>query len=371
MNAIIELADRNRSLPDWAREDLIRNGFKRNNHEIQRYVGIQGKFGSQVRTVIGQFAGKKITKEQAMDQMRQHLTRAENEAFIAGKRAAKKKILYITPEEQKMLNGRMSRNMRYFSSFVDAISNGTTRMPIMQRADAYAKSMWSIYNRGQSDIDWADPDPAERWAWVCQFDKEVCSDCWERYRISHEKDGLTFDDLIELGFPGERTKCMYSCRCHLRRLPRAKPRPPQAELEAQHQEKPPEGVPRPVQTQSQPPYGPEREPSPIEVLMERLAAHNTTPVTMPAAGLPRVSLRPSEMANVIRNAGSYPKAEALIDALPTLLDSALLRPLNIIPVGDTERTYIAGDGSKVYLKREPNGLWFLSNVLMADKNGPK
>lgn len=335
MNGIqILLADRNKKIPPWSTHKLESTKFHRNESELPRYVKIEKVFAVHAKRIVRDYAAGRIDKKQAMAQFREHLNTAETHAFISGKRASGSKVLFVTPAEQKMLNGRHSRNMRYFSNFLNDIRDGKTRMPIMRRATMYAKSLWSLYNRGQGGIDWTDPDPNARYMWVLDFDAEHCEDCMRKYKRSIEQGGYTFDELIEIGFPGEGCACMTHCRCHIEKMSPKKGKKPD----------PSEGAPG--------------------MLLKHLLDGNNEAVPVGAAGLAKAYVSPASVAESIHALGSSTKASVFLENLPETLNLTLLRPASIEHIGESIRVYNGYDGSQIRMERGPNGLWYVVDLIV-------
>lgn len=324
------LSDRNNRLPSWATHDLQSNRYKRNHHELPRYVKIEGVFSNHAKRIVNEFKSGRLTKKEAMKQFAHYLKTAETHAFVSGKRASGVKVQMITPEESKMLTGRHSRNMRYFSKFLNSIEEGATRMPIDRRADMYAKSLWSLYNRGQGGIDWTDPDPDIRYMWVMDFDAEHCECCIKKFKDSVEKGGYTFDELIEIGFPGENCDCCTYCRCHIQPIGRRKPKDPSGD--------------------------------PPSVLLKQLLEGDNDVVPIPLAGVSRAFIEPKVIAETIHSIGSVPKVQEFLTKLPEVMDSTLLKPASVAQTKNARRIYSDNDGTKVEFRRGPNGLWYLVRI---------
>ena len=329
MDLTILLADRNKHIPGWATDPLARSRFHRNESEIPRYHGIEREFAGEAKRITAKYAAGKSTRHEAMKEFKGLLHKAETETFIAGKRASGVKSLYVSPAEQKMLNGRHSRNMRYFSNFLNDISSKRCIMPIDRRADMYAQSLWSLYNRGQVGIDWSDPNPDTRYIWVMDFEAEHCIDCLEKYRLSNLQNGFTYDELVELGFPGENCACMTRCRCHIHPIGKGKP--------------------------------PSDKPGPAAEVLERLLGGNKQPVSLQVAGLPHVKIEPMVVAQDLAALGTIPKQENYLAALPTVLESVLKYPREIIPIGET-KVYEGTEGSRVTMARNDTGIWMIVHL---------
>lgn len=375
------LSDRNARIPGWSIEKLTRPRFDRNTVELRRFVGIEGSLSASAVSVVTRYASGHLSRDKAMTEFREKLTTAETHTFVAGKRAAGRTTLVVTPDEKKMLDGRMSRNMRYFSNFLDDIKEGRTRMPIERRARLYGKSLWSIYNRGQSNIDWGNPDPNKRYMWIPDFDAEHCADCWKNYEDSERQGGFTFDELIERGFPGEKTACIVRCRCHLRVGYARKSKPPESPPGGGEQERFPEmmmvgqgsaggGGGQFIQQNM-----PELEPA--QILTKAIAEGSRNPVYLPAAGLPAVVAQPGIIAGMaLKEAArqSDRTGQALDSALNAyltdlegLLRPLLTRPRLLVPQGESTRIYVGNHGARAEVKHGPGGLWYLAALILENE----
>jgi hypothetical protein len=326
-----------RFAPEWGADPLDPKKFQRNSVEIPRYATIERNFSGQAQTVVSQFQAGQITRPEAMKLFKESLQDAESSAFVAGRRARGAASLEITDAEAKMLTGRHSRNMRYFSGFLDDIENGEGRMPYNKRADLYAKSLWSLYTRGET-TDWAEPENiGGRYFWVMDPDAEHCVDCLERAGKSRDQNGFTWDELIEIGFPGENTKCRVNCRCHIRPEQRQKAPPFQDVPPA---ENPTEG---------------------LEQFIDMMGGPGLK-IRMPAAGIPSVGLTPEVLVDLFQRFPSVAEADEAARLMP-VVPAVISKPETVIPNGDDLR-YFIGQGLTIKVERNDLGLWLMTGMYL-------
>lgn len=332
---ILMLSDRNAKLPDWASDALARNKFARDQKELPRYAQIESQFKDQAVKLVNLFQEGKLPKKELITRFKANLFEAETAAFAAGKRSAGSKVYFVTPGEQKMLVGRHSRNMRYFNRFVRDMETGRGKMAYSRRAELYASSLWSIYNRGQSSVNWDASLPENtRWEWVMDPDSEHCEDCIERWETSRRQGGYTWDELIQIGFPGEGTRCMTKCRCHVRPIHKRVLQEPRIGVAAE-QEGAIEGV----------------------RLLQDILGGETMPLAIPAAGLPPVKFSPATVAKSINEAGIG--AGDLAKKVPVAIQ-VIAKPEQVYEASGT-RTYV-GQGMMVQVRRGDGGAWELSKI---------
>lgn len=331
-----------RQAPAWAGDALAGDKFDRNSVEIPRYASIERAFSRAAQSVVGQFQSGSIDRATAMGRFRENLQDAESAAFVAGRRARGHASLEITDAEAAMLAGRHSRNMRYFSGFLDDVESGSGRMPYAKRADLYAKSLWSLYTRGET-TDWEEPENrAARYYWVMDPDSEHCKDCIDRARRSRDNDGFSWDELVEIGWPGENTVCMVNCRCHVQAASRRVLVP----LEGRE----------PAET-------PERG---AEEFVEMLGGPGLK-VRMPAAGIPSVGLTPELLVRLFGGFGTEAETNEAARLLPTV-PNVLAKPTAILPYGDDSRLYVGG-GMTLRVDRRDDGLWYLAMMFLGMPQG--
>ncbi len=360
-----------REAPSWAMDPVKRHKFERHFDEIPRFVKIESGMKDSARQVISQLQSGAIDKAQAMKRFKADLQHAESQTFVAGRRNRGDLRKDLTEGEVKMLDGRHSRNMKYFSKFCDDVVQGKGRMDYMRRADMYGESLWSIFTRGESS-NWEDDTNGYRFMWVLDADAEHCPTCLERAKLSRDKGGFTFDELVEIGFPGEGTICATRCRCHIERMKVG-------------QNTRPKEVPRP-----------EPAPTPTEGLktLEELMGDTPEP-ELPAAGVPFVranqDLIPVSVVTegkgastqvidfqkadtargIVDQLGALPdpsKAEELLQRLP-LVPYTLLQPEKVVNIqnlvtGNPQRVY-TGNGLALVTERS-GGAWWLVLIMLYD-----
>lgn len=326
-----------RQAPLWGGDPIERTKFDQNAIEIPRYAGIERSFSNQAQTVVAQFQNGALTRPQAMNLFREHLQEAETAVFVAGRRARGHASLEITEAEAAMLAGRHSRNMRYFSGFLDDVQEGRGRMNYGKRADLYAKSLWSLYTRGET-TDWEEPEnQTARYYWIMDPDAEHCKDCLDRARKSRDNDGFSWDELIELGWPGENTVCMVNCRCHIQTVKKKVMVPVEDRTPANT---PQEGT---------------------EDFIEMLGGPSLK-VRMPAAGIPSVGLTPELLVQLFRGFGSPEETNTAAMHLP-VVPNVLAKPATVLPYGEDSRLYV-GQGLTLRVDRRDDGLWYLVAMFM-------
>lgn len=337
-----------RDVPQWGDDPAHSAKTERNRVELPRFASTVKSATSDTQAIISDLQAKRISKTQAMAKFRDVLRTHETEAFVAGRRARGDVRDHLTEAEEKMLTGRFSRNMRYFSNFCDDVISGEGRMPYHQRAEAYAKSLWSIYTRGETS-DWQDPNAKNlRYHWITDADVEHCSDCLERGAHSVHNDGYSWDELSEIGWPGEKTKCMYNCHCHIRVLkPKSQAQKP---LERPEYETPA--------------YTPEAGLQ----RLEKLLGGPTMPNLLPAAGVPFVAVNPDVIRSSLASVPSAIEREELMRHLP-LLPETLLEPESVLRTPDT-RIYAKGRVG-VAIERQVDGLWKLVLIMLSMSDNKK
>lgn len=190
---------------------------RRNDIAMPKYRAIEEVFGREVQETIQKFQNGEISRHTAVRQFSHGLREAQHSVFRAARFIWKRSDApAITKAEAQMLAGRHRHQMRYFSRFLDDVAMGRGRMPYLQRAKMYAESLWSIFQRGEV-ADWNNPNRQKRYFWHLDISGvEHCQDCLDRARVSRRVGGYTWDELVEIGFPGDgTTQCGNSCQCHL------------------------------------------------------------------------------------------------------------------------------------------------------------
>jgi hypothetical protein len=328
-----------RRAPEWSTEKAPRSKFDRNQVEIPRYASIERTLTGNTQGIIRDLQSGRLNKAEAVSRFKQHLLTAETEAFVAGRRARGDRRPDITESEERMLTGRHSRNMRYFTRFVSDVESGRGRMPYHQRAAQYAKSLWSLYTRGETS-DWDEPEDVNaRYYWVMDPDAEHCYGCLDRAKRSSDRDGFTWEELSDLGWPGENTPCGVNCRCHIR-VVRKKLLLPEhfEELE------------------------PESTADAGAGKIEGILGGPSLPLKLPLAGAPFVSIAPGVLAEAVATPGT---GAAIARYLPTL-PNVLTKPDYVKDFGDSLRIYQRGP-LDVWVQRNQVGLWEIVAILFAPR----
>lgn len=323
-----------RDAPSWAADPVDRRKFDRNAVEIPRYAQIEQGFRNEAQRLVSGYQSGLIDRKELISRFKSGLQNAETEAFVAGRRARGDVRTDISESEAKMLAGRHSRNMKYFRNFVSDMDNGRGRMSYDRRAGMYAESLWSIYTRGETS-DWDEPERRNaRYHWILDPDVEHCKDCIERAKLSRTgsfgQPGLTWDQISEIGWPGERTACGTNCHCHVRVTAARKVLPERFDN-----------------------VGPAQNPANGLEVLEEILGGPGMPLRVPAAGVPFAQVDPAIVADSLDAAGVL--QDDLAKALPTL-PQTLVSP---IFVNDTEvtRQYWGSSGLKATLARGEDGLW--------------
>lgn len=204
-------------MSNWKWEPTARSKWDRVNVDaIPRYAEIEREFESQMIQTVNDFVSGKLERNDTVARFRASLETAQNDAFIAGRRIRKVAHGSVSQAEAEMLLGRARRQTAFFQRFLDDIDAGRGRMGYADRASLYAKSLWSVFLRGET-VDWDGDEQNRRYYWILDPDAEHCQDCRDRaaYCRDHE-DGYSFEQLVELGWPGDgTTRCMTNCRCHV------------------------------------------------------------------------------------------------------------------------------------------------------------
>lgn len=315
----------------WGSRPLQPTKFDRNAVELPRYESIEKRFASQARALVAEYQAGTIDRQRLIGQFAKELKDAETDAFVAGHRARGKRVDEISESEARMMAGRHSRNMKYFKRFVSDMDNGRGRMPYLQRADLYAKSLWSLYTRSES-VDWDQAeDQNARYFWIMDPDAEHCPSCIERARLSRDNDGFTWEELSTLGWPGENTQCQVNCRCHIRTVRKRNLLP--------------------ERTPTEPAPDPD---SGLDQLIRTLGGEKM-PVGMPAAGLPFVRMTPEALQSF---SAKYPgEAHRYLPVIP----DTLINPQNA-RIGPETSIYEKGPLTVVN-ERRPSGIWTVWTIL--------
>lgn len=318
------------TVPGWADAPQDRRKFDRNAVELPRYADIEARFKGEAQGLVDRFTAGEIDERALVRGFDKALEQAELDAFVAGRRAGGTATATVSPAEGGMLARRHGRQMDFFRGFVGDMKAGRGRMDYSRRAGLYADSLWSVYSRGES-VNWDEAGFANaRWHWVLDPEAEHCRDCLQRAKTSRDRNGLTWDELVELGWPGENTICRTSCRCSV------------------HQERKRALLPERMEA-LRPAPTPERG---IEEFVQLLGGP-TLPVAIPAAGIPMATVAPTVLETVA------PQAARLLPVLPL----ALTKPDAVLSPAPGLRRYL-GLGLDALLGRDENGRWFVLAIAL-------
>jgi len=355
----------------WADGKLARSRYDRNNAEIDRYVEIEKRVAGELRSLVtGQVSGQ-LTPDQAIREADRVMRQGQADAFASGRRARGVASATISPQEVAMLEGQHRNQMEYWRGFVGDVEKGRGRMDYHTRAEMYAESLWSVYSRGET-IDWdqaepLDPDYEYRFFWVLDPDVEHCDTCRERQKMSILQNGFTWAELVELGFPGERTKCGVRCRCHIRRVkvrrkvPKDAPEPVDEPQRGGSPSKAPSPAAEDVQSAFESLMQPAVARTPSEGLdaIESATGGATMPVPLPAAGLAGVQVSPSVLRDQLANSTHPDDLGRLLPFLPLLL----VKPEQV-KTGQSVRQF-DGHGLSAEVSRDEDGRWHLLSLALS------
>lgn len=333
-----------RTAPNWSGSPVADPKFDRNAVELPRYAAIERGFEAKAQGLVGQFLEGKIEKTELLRSFKTELQGAETNAYVAGRRARGEARSTISDAEAQMMQRRHERNMSFFRKFVSDMEGGRGRMNYGQRAGLYAKSLWSLYTRGET-TDWEEPENANaRYHWILEAGAEHCRDCIERTALSRKNGGLTWSELVEMGFPGDGdTECRTNCRCHIRPVAHSRLLPERID-DAQAAGSPEEGIEE----------------------LKRLLGGPEMPLKIPGAGVPYISMAPETIVASMRRADRTGDAGELGRRMP-LVPAVLARPDAVETVGDFR--YYAGSGLIATTMRGDDGLWrLLALVLRGDQD---
>lgn len=326
-----------RTAPEWAGDRVASDKFARNKAELPRYAEIEARTEDRLRRIVGDLQ-RSGDVPAAQREFARVMRDAENQALVAGRRARGDTRTEISAAEAKMLAGRHSRNMRYAAKFFRDVTSGAGVMDYGDRAAMYAQSLWSIYSRGET-TDWENPEAENaRYVWVLDVDAEHCATCLERAGTSRAQGGLTWDELSEMGWPGEGTDCATRCRCSIE-VRRSSTVLPERLRTASVAPDAASGLSR----------------------LEDLLGGPQMPLRAPGAGVPFVRVTPPAVNASI---SASPDPEILARMLP-LIPVALARPAMVTVVSPTTRVY-DGEGLTITISRNPQtGIWEMILVSLA------
>lgn len=322
-----------RITPKWASDPVSKDKFDRNAVEIPRYASIEREASRSFQTIVSRLESGEISRPQAIAQFDRALRDHETHAFVAGRRARGDARHSITDSEANMLAGRHRRNLRYFTKFVNDVHRGRGRMPYARRAHLYAQSLWSLYTRGET-TSWDAPEEENaRFYWIMDPDAEHCPTCLERAKMSRERDGFSWEELVEIGFPGENTECIVNCRCHIRKVVKR-----QVTIDRVEQ----------MRKEDYPDAGMRQ--------FERLLGGEDLPIQLPAAGLPGVNVSRETLNDMLRRMAPE-RADAIGRRLP-ILPKMMQKPIDVLDRGDL-RIFVGPD-MRAHIERNSAGAWELA-----------
>jgi len=326
----------------FALDPIPRARFDRNAIELPRYADIEARFNARLQGLIDGYRTGALKRADMHRAFARELLHAQNEAYISGRRVRGIASGEITPAELATLRARAQHQATYWRQFVWDVDNGRGKMPATARAKLYAKSLWSVYLRGE-----AGSDPNARYYWIVDVDAEHCPDCLRKVKQSRQSDGFSFEELTVLGWPGDGIdKCRTNCRCHIRVKRSAPPGGPAAveapdaieELVSQLRVAHPDVVPA------------TREG--LRVLYSHAGPALVDP--LPASGLPGVRVPPAFVYD--------PRRLATFGPMLGLLPLLLAYPAVIYDgEGEGPRTY-EGYGVKALVSQDPYGAWWLADL---------
>ena len=370
--------------PSWAADPVGRNRTLRNAESLPRYAEIEARAASSFQGIVARIESKEIGSREASALMRESLLDFETEAFVAGRRARGVRSSEFTDGEIAMLADRNARQMEFFDRFAGDVVAGRGRMDYADRAELYAKGLWSLYTRGESH-DWNGDDPGEgyewRFLWHMEPGAEHCGDCRKRLDDSLKMGGFTYDEIAARGWPGENTICGVNCRCHVERVKKrigagrdaernALPRVVTPALTAPltvdlpPSPEPPHDLPPSSIPAGMPVF---QAPAPIAVTFEpprdelrKLLGGAGHPVLVPAQGLPAVRIPVEAVDRSLLQAA--PEDRPMIERALPIIPDILRSPERVVPIGRDVRAFAVGPLA-VVLRRNPVGLWEMLTAL--------
>ncbi len=338
-----------REVPTWANAPAAFNKFDRNAVELPRYADIERSMTDSAQHIVSDLQRKSITEMQAVSRFKDTLIDHETAAFVAGRRARGDLRDHLTPQEERMLEARHERNMRYFKRFASDVVEGRGTMNYHRRAGQYGKSLWALYTRGETS-NFVDPeDYSGAYFWVLDPDAEHCSSenpmqlgCVQRAKMSNDQNGFSWEYLSEIGWPTEMTPCGANDRCHIRVV--------------RHQ------VALPSRLDQIPPAD---TPEDGLKIVQQLLGGPDMPIPLPAAGVPYVKVPPAAVHNALRVSSNGAELGRMLPTLP----GALVKPEAISVKGDN-RVYVK-DGLVAAVMRALSGIWELVLLMLLQNDQRK
>lgn len=196
--------------------------------ERARYASAENQFRTHCQNLMKSHLDGDLSMTSFYKTFSADLYRFQVEMYLLGRRAIKRTDHSLSEQEQRMLHGQHSLEMRYFNGFITDFVANRGKMPYAQRLDLYALGGYRLYLRGAlNNTPFAD---RMRFPWKVNRLAEHCEDCIWKEEESQRRGGFTLEELDnEIGWPGERCKCGRRCRCHLefpggiKQLPRTRP----------------------------------------------------------------------------------------------------------------------------------------------------
>lgn len=195
--------------------------------ERSRYANGEDRVRLDFQNMLQSFYDGDLSYRDFYQQFKAKMYTHLESSYKLGRRAVGRTDDQLTQEELRMIHGAHSSEMKYFKNFLLDIVMGGGRMSYAQRIDLYALAGYRLYVRGALT---AIPNyKTLKYEWIVNEEAEHCESCLEKQRLSKEKNGLTWDELNEIGLPGEKCECGRKCRCHVKpigyklNLPRTRP----------------------------------------------------------------------------------------------------------------------------------------------------
>jgi hypothetical protein len=306
------------------------NQFQRVNAGLQTYGQIERTTAKDLQQIARQYAERPDPKLE--QQFLNRLKTAQVQTYQNANEIARRKTP-LTDRELTMLEARFDHQREFATKFFDDMRNGRGTMNYETRAGMYAESLWGLHNRGLLG-DFHEPKH-ERYDWILDPFVEHCDDCIERARQSRREGGISYDELVVIGFPGDgMTRCGSRCRCRIQG--RKRRRNPDGSL-------------------------PKSAPAPESFEVGGVRIHRE----MPAAGLPFVEVEPSAIG---RSLELLPADDAglLLEHLPAL-PQILAKPAAVFDDPQVwGRQYYVDPRAVAVLDRDSeSGIWKLAHFLLA------